>query len=395
MEVQEIVIVGGGICGLAMALGLHRKGVKSLVLERSESLRASGTTIILRANGWRALDYLGVSSGLRNRGLLLSGLREIQVDTNKVSERPLGKGEARCLRRSDLIEALAEELPEGTIRFGSRVLSVTADPTDKSHMLQLSNGKVLKARVLIGCDGVNSVLLNYLCMNPIRVTKTSSIRGLTSYPDGHPFGNHFLMTKRGEITLGTIPVSDNLVYWFLLHNWTSKDDEISKDQELIKIHGLKYIEGFPEKVVEMVKNSDPSTLYNKQFKYRAPWEIFLSSCRKGTATVSGDALHAMTPFNGQGGAASLEDAVVLARALAARIIAGGVGSHISTSKYEEALAAYVKERRMRVLSLCTLSYTLNTLREGPSMAVRLLCTLLMTVFFKDRLAHSSFDCGSL
>ncbi|KAJ0026105.1 hypothetical protein Pint_06941 [Pistacia integerrima] len=37
-----VVIVGGGICGLATALALHRKGMKSEVMERSEALRVSG-----------------------------------------------------------------------------------------------------------------------------------------------------------------------------------------------------------------------------------------------------------------------------------------------------------------------------------------------------------------
>lgn len=173
------------------------------------------------------------------------------------------------------------------------------------------------------------------------------------------------------------------------------DTEITKDQELIKIHGLNFVEGFPKKMVEMVKMSDTATLYNKQFKYRAPWEIFLSSCRKGTATVGGDALHAMTPFNGQGGAAALEDAVVLARALAAKVIGEGHGSHVLTSKYEEALATYVNERRMRLVSLCTLSYILNTLTEGPTATLKFICVLLLMVFFRDRIAHSAFDCGSL
>ncbi|CAB4268360.1 unnamed protein product [Prunus armeniaca] len=59
---ENIVIVGGGICGLATALALHRKGIRSVVLERSNALRAAGAAIIVHPNGWRALDQLGDNS---------------------------------------------------------------------------------------------------------------------------------------------------------------------------------------------------------------------------------------------------------------------------------------------------------------------------------------------
>ncbi|CAA3031120.1 FAD-binding domain containing [Olea europaea subsp. europaea] len=66
-ETRDIVIVGGGICGLATALALHRKGLRSIILEKSETLRDTGSAIVIRANGWQALDQLGVASELRQR----------------------------------------------------------------------------------------------------------------------------------------------------------------------------------------------------------------------------------------------------------------------------------------------------------------------------------------
>lgn len=73
MEEIDTVIVGGGICGLATALGLHRKGIKSVVLERSEELRTTGSGIAIQANGWIALDQLGVGSKLRQKSNLIQG----------------------------------------------------------------------------------------------------------------------------------------------------------------------------------------------------------------------------------------------------------------------------------------------------------------------------------
>ncbi|GMN21951.1 hypothetical protein TIFTF001_045579 [Ficus carica] len=72
-EELDIVIVGAGICGLTTALALHRKGIKSVVLERSETLRASGAAIAILTNGWRALDQLGIGPKLRPTALPLQG----------------------------------------------------------------------------------------------------------------------------------------------------------------------------------------------------------------------------------------------------------------------------------------------------------------------------------
>nr|XP_033509995.1 monooxygenase 3-like [Nicotiana tomentosiformis] len=73
MEINEdIVIVGAGIAGLATSLALHRMGLRSLVLESSDSLRTSGFALVLWTNAWRALDALGVGDTLRKRSLQFS-----------------------------------------------------------------------------------------------------------------------------------------------------------------------------------------------------------------------------------------------------------------------------------------------------------------------------------
>ena len=60
MEEHDVVIVGAGIAGLATAIALKRVGVKALVLEKSEGLRATGAAIGLHSNAWLALEALGV-----------------------------------------------------------------------------------------------------------------------------------------------------------------------------------------------------------------------------------------------------------------------------------------------------------------------------------------------
>ncbi|GKB16723.1 putative FAD/NAD(P)-binding domain protein [Tanacetum coccineum] len=69
---DKVVIIGAGICGLAMSLALHRKGIRSVVYEKSESLgNDTGAAIRIWKNGWRALDQLGVADILRLKAPLI------------------------------------------------------------------------------------------------------------------------------------------------------------------------------------------------------------------------------------------------------------------------------------------------------------------------------------
>ena len=64
VENEEIVIVGGGIAGVATAVALKRVGLRARVLERHQELRAGGTALNLSPNAWFALRALGVDHKL-------------------------------------------------------------------------------------------------------------------------------------------------------------------------------------------------------------------------------------------------------------------------------------------------------------------------------------------
>ncbi|XP_024032497.1 monooxygenase 2-like [Morus notabilis] len=63
--VEDVVIVGAGIAGLTTSLGLHRLGIRSLVLESADSSRITGFALLTWTNAWKALDAVGVGDSLR------------------------------------------------------------------------------------------------------------------------------------------------------------------------------------------------------------------------------------------------------------------------------------------------------------------------------------------
>ncbi|EXC30730.1 3-hydroxybenzoate 6-hydroxylase 1 [Morus notabilis] len=400
-EEIDIVIVGAGICGLATALALHRKGIKSVVLERSETLRAFGSAIAILTNGWRALDQLGIGPKLRQTALPLQGVRDIWLDGNKQRRGPLSKGEARCVKRSDLINMLAQDLPHGTIRFGCHILFVELDPLTNFPILQLRDGRAIKAKILIGCDGASSVVAEYLKVKPKKSFPAFGIRGLTYYPSPHGFDPEFVRTHGNNVVCGRSTINQNLVFWFLLLPGYLKDSEIFKDPELIKQMALeKTNDAFPKETIEMIKDCDITSLSLTHLWYRPAWDILLGTFRKGMVTLAGDSMHVMGPFLGQGGSAAMEDAVVLARCLANKIhgesINGFEGNNgLFRKKMEEAMDLYVKERRMRLVRLSAQSYVTGLLFSSASMIGKILLLALIIVLFQDPIRHTRYDCGHL
>ncbi|KAK8965658.1 hypothetical protein KSP40_PGU016349 [Platanthera guangdongensis] len=246
---EEVVIIGAGISGLATALGLHRKGIASVILESSDSLRASGFALIVWANAWRALDALGVADSLRQTHHRLQRIVATSASSGaKTAELPFpGQGkqgdlEVRCLRRSLLLEALAKELPPEAIRYSSQVVGIEDDGFWK--LLHLGNGSTIKTKVafsafgftlrdyspafefrtvLLGCDGVNSVVAKWLGLSKPCFAGRSAARGFALFPQGHDFKPEFLQFSGEAIRMGFLPCDDKNVYWFF--TWTPTDQD--------------------------------------------------------------------------------------------------------------------------------------------------------------------------
>nr|GEW59790.1 putative FAD/NAD(P)-binding domain protein [Tanacetum cinerariifolium] len=228
---NEVVIIGAGICGLATALALHRKGIKSVVFEKSESLRnVTGAAIGIRQNGWRALDQLGIADILRRLAVPFKGGRLLMLDGGKQQDMPMN-GETRCLRRKDLIDTLFDALPPATVKFGSELESIKIDPNTTKPVLRFINGSSIIAKIVIGCDGGKSIVADFLNLKPPKMSPLCGARGLTNYPNGHFFDYEFARFKKGNNLVGRIPINDNLVYWFCAQPFVPKDARIWKDPE--------------------------------------------------------------------------------------------------------------------------------------------------------------------
>nr|CAD1842187.1 unnamed protein product [Ananas comosus var. bracteatus] len=383
------------------------KGIRCLVLEKAASMRTEGSGIDIFANGWRALDQLRVGTELRAKSIAVTEIREQSLEENRMRVFLCSNVEVRCVRRKDLIEILANNLPANTLRFNCQITAISTDPATSFPVLHTSDGVVIKAskwfsllQIVIGCDGLNSIVAKSLGLVMPKSFPTWVLRGFTPYPDGHSFGTFFYRIRNKHLFLGRVPVDDRLVHWFIAPMNPFKDLNDLKDPKLIRDFAVELLQKFPSEVIEMVKASDLSSISLRYISYRPPWQLMFNDLWRGTMVLAGDAMHVMGPFLGQGGCASIEDGVVLARCISQKLPADSECTAISDKELHErieaALSDYVKERKLRVIGLSTNSYLIGSITGTSSWVKKLLCIIILVLFFKDSpLCHSDYDCGKL
>ncbi|CAN6228084.1 unnamed protein product [Urochloa humidicola] len=403
----EVVIVGGGIAGLATALALRRAGVARgggvLVLERHPELRAMGAKLTIFPNGWFALRALGVAHKLTSRYEAYETSKATNLETGATQVfRFAGtkdKGEdvrVRALDRKALLEALAEELPPGTIRFSSKLVSIdterAAGDAPETVVLLMDDGAVIRAKALIGCDGVHSVVARWLGLPEPSSSGRSAVRGLSVFPAGHGVKHELRQFLSQGLRAGMVPISDTDIYWFLVNDTVPAEKDAAGDPAKTLREVTGDLAGhMPAEYLDVVRNSDHGNLSWAPLLYRNPISILTGTAARGAVTVAGDAFHPMTPDMAQGGCSALEDAVVLARALAAAVTPA------------EGVAAYVSRRRWRAAWLVAGAYLSGWVQQGGTNVrgvrgwmVKVFRDWVFYPFVFPRLADTMwFDCGDL
>ncbi|KAG8064462.1 hypothetical protein GUJ93_ZPchr0004g39585 [Zizania palustris] len=411
----EAVIVGAGIAGLATALALHRAGVAGagrgggvVVLERHAGLRAAGAALIIFPNGWFALHALGVAHKLISRynAYETSVVTNLETGATQVfsfggHKRRNDEVRVRAVHRKALLEALAEELPPGTIRFSSNLISISTEPaadgSSEIAVVRLDDGTVIRSKVLIGCDGVHSVVARWLGLSEPASSGRSAVRGLSVFPGGHSLKKELRQFLPHGLRAGMVPISETDIYWFVVNNTVPAEREIGGDPEKILREVTDNLgRQLPPEFLDVVRHSDLGNVTWAPLLYRAPWAILTGRAARGPVTVAGDAFHPMTPDIAQGGCAALEDAVVLARALSRSRGAAGLPA--------DSVAAYVAERRGRAAWIVAGAYLSGWVQQGSpggargalAYAVKLFRDLIFYRFVFPLLADTMwYNCGEL
>ncbi|MEV6776601.1 FAD-dependent monooxygenase [Streptomyces syringium] len=328
---NKAVVVGGGIGGLATAIGLRRIGWEVTVLERARVLDDAGAGISLHANGIRALDVLGVGAAVR-----AAARPQYTGATRTPRGRRLARMDGTALEhalgtpivgipRAVLHRLLRDALPPESLSVGAEAVSVDRSDPEQPRV-RLENAE-LDADLVVGADGVNSRLRAQLFPDHPGPAYSGStvLRAITESPLA--LDADFELTWGRGAEFGHIAFADGRAEWHAVLNAPEGTRFPDPLAEVRRRCG-----GWHSPIPALLAATRPEAVLHHDIKELV---VPLPVYAVGRVALLGDAAHAMTPNLGQGACQAMEDAAVLTAALA------------TESTVEAALARYDTERRPR------------------------------------------------
>ncbi len=336
-NVSDIIVVGGGIGGLAAALSITNETGKSVaVFEQAPEFGEVGAGIQLAPNALEVLDRLGVKEEILKYAVLPKRLVLKDVYTaEELATLDLGEGFQKefgqpyiVLHRSDLHRVLYEACQKkGTIQFFTNQVIQTAEQDGDTATIINQNGEKFTAEAVIGADGVKS-----------------NLRKL--FIDDTPVNSAYV-AYRGTLPIEEIAGDDNfdlddVIMWvgpnLHLVQYPVRRGELYNQVVVFKSYDTSVEDwGTPEELARRFEGSHSQVqnalkFINRQFR----WQMFdrnpIENWTKGNITLLGDSGHAMLQYLAQGGVQALEDAFVLGEKLKEH------------NTYEEAFKAYQEVR---------------------------------------------------
>ena len=344
-----IAIVGGGICGLSLALNLHARGIACRVYEVAPELKELGVGITLLPHAMREFTALGLGDELLAAGIENAESCFFNRFGQLIYKEPRGKaagyqtpevGIHRGTLHRVLYRAVQERIGPDCV-VTNRLCAGVEQNEGGARLLfkETTSGTALPpvaADIVVACDGVNSALRKQLVGDSVVFTGINTWRGVTKHKP--------ILTGRSYMRVGSIFTGKIVIYPVAedvdgagnqLINWTTeiKRDTVEMNDwnkpgdlaDFISVYESWRFDWLD--VAELIRKSEFILEYPMVDK--DPLERWTF----GRVTLAGDAAHPMYPRGSNGSA----QAVIDARTLADCLSAGG--------DPRDALKAYEAARR--------------------------------------------------
>ncbi len=365
---RDVIIVGGGLNGPALALALASGGVTSLVLDaapraaferddfdgRAYALALSSRRMLAALGLWRelapkaqAIDEIKISDGRAGEG---AAPWFLHFDHREIEEGPMGHFlEDRWLRAALL--AAVEADPRIELRFGARV--VGQEPVPAGVRVALEDGRVEAARMLVGCDGRESRVAARAGIGRVGwdYGQTSLVCAIAHAEPHHGVAHQFFMPE-GPLAILPLPGNRSSIVWTEARD-RAETIAALPDAEYLALVRPRFGDLYGEIALEGARYSYPLGL-----------SLATRFAAERVALV-GDAAHGIHPLAGQGLNLGLRDVAALAETLVA---ARRRGQDIGAS---DVLGAYERWRRFDASMLAAATDGINRLFSNDNPLLRL------------------------
>ncbi|MHA1165305.1 MAG: FAD-dependent monooxygenase [Alphaproteobacteria bacterium] len=318
---DQILIAGAGIGGLSTAIALARKGIPSLVLERSKEHSTDGAGIQLGPNATRILDEWGVLDRLSESAVISDGITIGDGLTGEIlASVPFGETALQrygapflLVHRGDLHRALVESARDHSIVDITTDCEVLAYKQIPDEIILTTTKGELRGRALIVADGLWSKLRPQIDAGAkLEFTGKTAWRTLID-PQDLP------EQLRGPRTALWLSKTVHLVHYpvcggkkinvvsVINERWGGRAQGWNQEADPQAL--LPYFEPWYDRIADIVKSG--SSWRKWSLFYQPP----LRAWTQGSVTMIGDAAHPVLPFLAQGGGLAIEDAAVLVKVL--------------------------------------------------------------------------------
>lgn len=331
---QRILVVGGGIGGMALAIGMRQRGVAVDLIDRDPDWRVYGAGITVTGPTLRAFGSLGVLPAVLAAGAFGDGIRLCTLAGDTLALVPLPRVAGADVPANGAImrPALHAILSERTLACGVQVrLGITAeslDDTGDGVNAGFSDGSTGRYDLAVGADGAMSAIRRMIFPDAPAPRFTGQGSWRIVAPRGADIDRPTIFVG-SETKAGLVPISPDQVYLFCLNTMPEKSripdaDLVPRLRELLQPFGGAVA------AVRDAMTPDTAVVYRplEALLLPPPWH-------RGRIALMGDAVHSTTPHLASGAGMSVEDGLVLAEELAA------------APTVEAALARYVSRRYER------------------------------------------------
>lgn len=309
---MRIIIVGGGIAGLSMAIALKHKGFNVKVFEASPEMKVAGAGIWMATNAMLVFDKLNIVNDIEQAGATLKSvqitdqhLNKLQATDEEKIREIFGFG-ITSIHRATLRQILLDHTGIEKVSAGKKLIYYKEK--DDSVEVIFEDGTSESGDILIGADGIQSNVRNQLFPNSqLRYSGQTCWRGVANYTPAPPHDKSCVEAWGDQIRFGLSVISENNTYWFAV----KKAPFGQQDQGPVKSKLLNLYGDFDPLIRNIIEATPEHKIIRNDISDLKPIKKWYSD----RVCLIGDAAHATTPNMGQGGCQAVEDAWYLSQYL--------------------------------------------------------------------------------